>query len=150
MIWLLEEDVSTSDDELWAAYRSTEFRASTHLGPVSIRVGERSQSLERLLADTGETRWLFITAWNPASVELGDVENQERNRRLRVSLDELVAQVFAGVGLPAEPEWTPEESFLALGLTRAQAIFLGRQYGQNTVVWGEGEKPAALLDCRVT
>jgi hypothetical protein len=150
MIWLLEERVSISEDELWAAYRSTEFRAATHLGPVSVRVGERGPSLERLLADTGETQWLFITAWNPASVELGEVENQERNCRLRVSLDELAAQVFAGLGQPAEPEWTPEESFLALGLTRAQAIFLGRQYGQNAVVWGEGEKPAELLDCRVT
>lgn len=140
---------ASEDDRLWAAYRSTEFRAATELGPVSIRVGERSELLGRLLGQAGTTTWCFITAWNPASVELTERENRVRNRRLRASLGAVAKQVFAGMGLPAEGAWTPEESFLALGVTRAQAIALGREYGQNAVVWGEQEKPAALLDCRV-
>ena len=56
--------------------------------------------------------------------------------------------LFDGWGRGEDLNWEPEQSLLALGVGKAQAIELGRRFGQNAVVWGTAGGLAELLDCR--
>ena len=141
-------DEVVPEDALWAAYEATAFDADTPVGHVRIRIGESSPLLEELLQHAGAEVWVFVTAWNPASRELDSAENRARNRALRTDLSELGCEVFDGLGQPLTGSWTAEESFLALGIDRAQSVELGKRHGQNAVVWGRRGRAAELVDCR--
>ena len=132
---------------LWANYAATLFQVDSPQLNATIRVGERHAELDRMLRSAGKTRWCFITAWNPGSAALLIDENRARNEALRAGLGE-AGLILVGRGIPKDPGWTPEESFLALGIERDRAIALGRAHGQNAVVWGEVGGAAELLDCR--
>ena len=54
----------------------------------------------------------------------------------------------SGRGIPDDSAWEPEESMLAIGVSREEALSLGRRFGQNAVVWGERGGGAELFDCR--
>lgn len=141
---------SSSDDTLFAAYRATTFEA--HIEgepePLAIRVGERCARLDALLAAHGADAWVYVTACNPASSPLSDDENARRNEALARELAGCAVAVFEGEGRGDDPSWTPEPSFLALGLTTEQGIELGRRYGQNAIVAGRRSEIAQLVDCR--
>lgn len=144
------------DPALWQAYRETRFEVdaapATSGGPsapgFTIRVGERSPALDRLLDETGHDAWAFVTAANPASRPLSAEENAARNRRLERALRDRGLEYRAGRGVGADPDWAPEESFLVLGLDRSAAAALGAAFGQNAVVVGLRGEAASLLDCR--
>jgi len=141
--------MSVDDDrELWSAYESTRFEANVGGEPVAVRIGETSSSLDAILRQREHAVWVFITAWNPASAALAAEDNARRNRDLLKQLKGDGYVVFAGAGVPADPGWNAEESYLALGVSRDAAIQLGRAFGQNAVVWGQLGQPAELLDCR--
>jgi hypothetical protein len=137
-----------ADDPLWAAYRATEFHADTPLGHLLIRVGGEQELVDEVLEQAELDSWVFITASNPGSRELGSAENNSRNRSLRAELDRMSRHVYAGEGRPTVGTWTPEESFLALGVGRDEARELGARFGQNAVVWGRKGGVAELLDCK--
>ena len=112
-----------------------------------MRVGECPPRLDVLLERVGRSGWCFVTAWNPRSVEQPLELNRASNHALKADLDALGCPIFAGIGRAVNADWTPEESFLALGLDRDQAAALGRSYDQNAVVWGRAGQAAELVDC---
>jgi len=133
---------------IWAAYQATRFEARVGTETVAIHIGECSADLDAILRRHTHTAWTFITAWNPASATLPADQNMRRNRDLFARLTDDGYVVFEGAGVPADPGWSAEESFLALGVSHGNAIHLGRAFGQNAVVWGALGGPAELLDCR--
>jgi len=57
------------------------------------------------------------------------------------------ATVSSYRGRGEDSSWTPEPSFLVLGVTRKDAVALGRRYGQLAVVCGTLDSRAALVPC---
>jgi hypothetical protein len=134
--------------ECWRAYERTTFCATDDDGrEVCFRVGSKSARLESLLRRHGAATWAFITAWNPASVELSAAENEARQRQLQRELDAAGFKWLPGVGRGDDPAWTPEESVLALGIARAKAVALGRAFGQLAIVAGRRGAPGRLVSC---
>lgn len=130
---------------LFDAYRDTTFCADTPAGQLNIRIGQLHPLLDALLDAYGTTSWAYITAWNPRSADTEQRENEANPAALLRDLDGY--RVFEGEGVGADGDWPPEPSFLVLGLVEADALTLGRQYGQNAIVVGLRGELARLLNC---
>jgi hypothetical protein len=133
------------------AYKGTTYRANAGAEWVELRIGIRSRDLlnlyERQGQDTNISRSAaFITAWNPFSEERTPSENAAANAALEADLRACGLLYFHGEGQGSDPQWAPEASFLALGLTKQAAIDLGRRYDQNAIVFaGDDAVPHLML-----
>jgi len=128
-------------DELIQAYKETSFNIYEPL--ITIKVDEKNIKLDELLKSHNQHEWAYITAWNPYS-ELTSLKiNQQRNQELKADLKKYI--IFEGEGVGADPNWVPEQSFLVLGITREDAIKIGRNYRQNAIVVGSFQSVAELV-----
>ena len=128
-------EMTGPDFVLEQAYLRTTYVADDRSGPIPLRIGEPSTRLDDLLRETACTCWAFISAWNPASQRLSEVENAARHAALLARVRELGLPFRSGRGVADDGGWV-EESLLILGLSAVDAIRLGRAFGQNTVVVG--------------
>ncbi len=135
-------------DALERAYRDTAFEVDGPESHFVIRIGEISEPLDALLRRHRQRSWAYITACNPRSVRLAADENAQRQAKLQACLRADGFVIYSGKGVPAEPGWRPEDSFLVLGMTPEQALRVGAMFEQNAVVAGEAGTAAALLFCR--
>jgi hypothetical protein len=103
--------------------------------------------LHRLVATHAGDTWAYITACNPASKELTANENNERQAQLRRELEAGGYRIYEGEGIGADPAWTPEPSFLVLGISQEDALALGTRFGQNAIVVGTSAEQAQLVWC---
>lgn len=131
---------SRATPELDAAYRATSYRVG---GKLVLRVGERSPVLDHLLANRGLEEWVYLTAHNPASVELPPEENRARQKELVRRLAGYPCML--GEAVPDDPSWPPEASVLVLGIPRADALALAREFGQNAILCGTRGGVAQIL-----
>jgi|LakMenEpi03Aug12_release.lakeMendotaPanAssembly.Ray.scaffolds.fasta_scaffold272044_3 hypothetical protein len=132
--------------DLDAAYRATSYLvAMPDGGRVVVRCGERSEPLERFLAEAGVDHWAFLTACNPRSTRLGDAENALRMTRLDAALRDRGREWLAGEGQGDAGDWPPEPSRLVLGIEEADAIAIGRLFEQNAIVAGSRGRAARLV-----
>lgn len=113
--------------------------------PLSIRIMCMHPVLDDVLARCQSRTWAFITAWNPGSIPLSGEENMQRNQALTKEL--CVWTTIRGRGIPDDGDWTPEESFLVLGISEQDALLVGKRWGQAAVVYGECNHPARLIWC---
>jgi hypothetical protein len=86
-----------------------------------------------------------VTAYNPGSVALGESENAQRQLLLEQAARDAGFAFFRGEGVGDDGQWPPEPSLLILGITRAQAVDLGRRFGQRAIVYGEAGWSPQLL-----
>jgi hypothetical protein len=130
--------------ELTTAYRATEyrFRGDDHEGVV--RIGERCLWLEALLQRASMTTWAYITACNPNSIELSDMDNAARMGELRSEVQQLKLPYLPGKAIDPTAKWPAEPSLLILGISLDDAVKLGRRFGQLALVAGELGEPACL------
>ena len=131
------------------AYRATTYRVDVDGSAViALRIGERSDALDALLASRGVTSWTYVTAYNPASVRRSDAENELGQRRLVEDVNRGGAvAVYHGASVGDDGAWPPEPSLLVLGPSREEARAIGRRFGQLAVVYGERGSVAELLWC---
>jgi hypothetical protein len=135
------------EEGLLEAYRRTTFRADTPKARLALRVGQRSVELDDLLSAHGVTTWAYATAANPGSQPLPADENVARHRELEALVRALGFESYPGEGIGDDGRWPPESSFLVLGIARADAVRLGRRFGQLAVVFGELGQEADLVAC---
>jgi len=141
--------VSIDEAKLWAAYSATKYVVPGMAAQeVAIVIGQRTPRLDALLDGDGHACWCFVTAWNPGSQPLGQVENEVRNAGLRARLEAEGFTCLPGEGRGQAAEWPPEASFLVLGLPLEQGVAVGREEGQIAIVYGERGGTARLVDCR--
>ena len=139
------------DPGLVQAYRETDYLTDgTPGGPVLLKPDQVSPSLDRLFSARGiaaaDRTAAFITAFNPFSISLPDAMNEARHRDLRAVLDAGGWTCFEGSGVGEAPvEWTPEKSFLVLGIGRRKAMDIGILFQQNAIVFAESGHPAELV-----
>ncbi len=122
------------------AYRNTTYRVLICGESIDIRIGCRQFRLDELLCGKS---WAFISACNPGSIRSSD--NPERHRALLEKLDGMGLEQYPGTGIPDRGDWLPEESVLVAGISELEAIRIGREFGQNAIVCGEGGKAARLV-----
>lgn len=125
---------------LHKAYRATHYRVG---GSFTLRVGERSEELDRLLAERGLTEWAYLTAHNPGSVPLSAAKNRARQAALLARL--AGRPIILGEAIAPDGDWEPEPSVLVLGLARDEAIEIARAFGQNAILAGGRSEPVQLV-----
>lgn len=128
-------------DELIQAYKQTSFNVYEPL--ITIKVDEKNTKLDELLKSYNLHEWAYITAWNPYSEVTSLTINEQRNQELKADLTKYV--IFEGEGVGTDPHWLPEKSFLVFGITREEAIDIGRTYRQNAIVAGSLYSFAELI-----
>ena len=126
---------------LLQAYKSTKYMVFKP--NLVIEIGVINDSLNDLVIQHNATEWAYITAYNPFSRILTDVENQERHLELK----ELTSPnlTFEGHGVGTDPAWEPELSLLILGISKEEAIVLGKRFEQNALVYGKINTVPELL-----
>jgi hypothetical protein len=137
---------ATREMECWRAYEKTRFCVDDGPRRVCFTDGSRSPRFQALLRRHDTRDWAFLTAWNPASVELSRAENDARQDDLKRDLVSAGYRWLPGEGV-GDPAWTPEESLLVLGISRGKAVAVGREFGQLAVVVGRRDGPARLVPC---
>lgn len=136
-----------TDHELAERYRATSYIVEAPGGAITIRIGRPNGELDHLLERMGADEWAFITAWNPNSLLLPPAENDRNNNDLRERLDRMGLRHVSGEGAGDDGEWPPERSFFIPGITRDEAVALGRRYGQRAIVAGRRGGAAELVWC---
>ena len=132
--------------DLGAAYRKTSYVVEAPgAAGFAIRIGECCPPLDELLERTGTRLWAFVTACNPRSEPLSSAENAARMERLREVIERGGYAFLPGAGVPDEAGWSPEPSFLVLGMTEAAAADIGGLFEQHAIVVGSRGAAAALL-----
>jgi hypothetical protein len=131
---------------LLAAYRATRYEVSAAVPPFVLRVDEASPALADCHRANGVDCSAFLTAWNPGSVRAPAAANAatavELERRLKV----LGQQWLAGRAVDPAGAWEAEASVLVLGIGRAEAAAIGREFGQAGLVYaGHDAIPRLLL-----
>jgi hypothetical protein len=111
-----------------------------------LKIGHYSPELDHIYKTCLMKKAAFITAFNPASIELSNQENKERNQQLEEKIKTLHLCYFHGEGKCDESEGSSEESFLVFEIDQTEAIRLGKEFGQNAIVWiPENSTPELLL-----
>jgi hypothetical protein len=110
---------------------------------IDIYIGRENEVLQSFLNGRHFDSWCFITAWNPYSKALTLDENICLNKKLEADLKNYT--VFPAEGKDTLGDWPPEISFFVVNISKKQAIFLGKKYEQNAIVYGEVEKMAELI-----
>ena len=110
---------------------------------IDIYLGKENEALQSFLKEHDFKSWCFITAWNPFSKALSVEENIALNLLLEKDLTSYA--VFAAEGKDTLGDWPPEISFFVGGISKEEAILLGKKYEQNAIVYGEINSPAELI-----
>ena len=139
----MEEKINNSlkMEHLEAAYHATTYRVFSP--PIEIRTGTVSAAVDLLLAQYGATEWVFISAWNPMSVEQSPAENETAHQQLLEAVT--VYPHFEGAGVGDDGLWEPERSLLIVGVSFEKAVELGRLFRQQAIVWGRVGEMARLV-----
>jgi hypothetical protein len=142
-------------NDLIAAYRSACYRIGEQVdhgknlasGAIILRIDQYSEPLSHLFSTSGHRSAAFITACNP----FGQIQNREINQEacwhLFGRLCSLVGpgRIIKGEGFDPSGKWPAEKSFLALGLDLKASSALGKEFGQNAIVWAGADATPRLI-----
>lgn len=131
------------DKNLLCAYKKTRYHVSDLA--LDIKVGQIPPIPDHLFANSGLHTWAFVTAWNPWSRPLDSTQNQQRHLSLTKACESFTT--FDAWGIPSDDNWEPEQSLLIVGISKQQALELGKRFGQHAIVFGDKGQPATLLFC---
>lgn len=110
-----------------------------------LRIGKRSAELDALLEAKGKASAAYITAANPRGQRQPEGDNAIATAALRRSLSDAGYACLAGEGRDPDGQWKAEKSVLVLGMTREDALALGRALDQNAIVFVERGKAPELV-----
>ena len=110
-----------------------------------LRVGEPSEALDALMDEEGAETAAYLTAANPRGELQAKRENELSSAALHQALADAGYSCLLGEGRDPKGEWPPEPSVLALGISRREAMVIGRSYEQNAIVFIERGRPAELV-----
>ena len=127
--------------ELIQAYKATCYSI---LNPkIDIYLEKENEALKSFLKEQSLDSWCFITAWNPFSKALSIEENTALNKKLEADL--IHYAIFPAIGKDTLGKWSPEISFFVGNISKEQAMFLGKKYEQNAIVFWDAQKKADLV-----
>ena len=122
--------------ELALSYAAAEYAVALDGDALPLRVGRPARDLE---AYWPASRYLFVSAWNPASEPHSDSANQAADERLVARLDAVGVQRHAAWAQDEAGQWR-EPGWLLADLDDGLANNLARDFGQAGVLaWRRGE-----------
>jgi hypothetical protein len=136
--------LAKADAALKIAYEQAIYEVYYGEETLEIYIGKCCPPLDYLIAQGDYPTWALITAANPYSQPLSELENQQRHHQLIEHLQQLQLPWLQALGKDRGGIWTLEQSLLILGIERSQAIAIGRKFEQNAIVYGELNQPAEL------
>jgi hypothetical protein len=136
--------ISNIKQELLDSYTAASYHVYSDPSFI-LKIGTSSKELRKLLIDLNAKYAAFITAFNPYSQELQPKENRLRNEKLEEKIQSLDLYYIKGDGRCGDSGEVGEESFLVLGLSKKQAINLGKESQQNAIVVCDANAIPSLL-----
>lgn len=128
--------------ELIAAYEKAEYAA----GGAVLRVGERNDAMDALLAKHGVSGAAYLSAANPRSERLPELHNAARFAVLEAAVRKTGRFYVHGEARDPQGAWPAEQGLLVLGIGCEEAAALGRTFEQNAIVYIErGKAPELVL-----
>ena len=122
--------------ELAAAYAAADYSVLLDGETLPVRVGEPAADLE---AYWPARRYLFITAWNPASEPRSDTANATADALLVGRLDDAGAARYPAWAEGAGGDWR-EPGWLLADVEPDQCLRLAQEFGQAGVLaWERGQ-----------
>ncbi len=87
----------------------------------------------------------LVTACNPAGQRLDDWHNRQACRALAAWIARAGLPWRPATGLDPARQWPAEPGFLIAGVQPEPARELGRQFGQNAIVWAAADAVPRLI-----
>lgn len=131
--------------ELFDVYRRTAFIVDTAEGITVIRDNERNVVVDQLLVEHSVSASAFVTAFNPGSTRLSDLENEQRHGCLIQHLKENGFKCLTGRGIGDMIGLLRRACSSSASAKTTQ--MLGRKFGQLAIVIVESGKPARVVEC---
>lgn len=128
-------------DNLIQAYKNTTYKVFKP--NLVIEIGVINKDLNDLMAKNNATEWAYITAFNLYSNVLTDLENLDRHLQLQEVTKSFLT--YEGHGVGTDSSWEPELSLLVIGISKAEAILIGKKFEQNAIVYGKIDSTPELL-----
>jgi len=110
-----------------------------------IRIGERNAVLDALLDEDGADTAAHLTAANPNGELQDETANELSCAALHQALADAGYSCYAGEGRDPTGKWLAEPGVLAVGMSRREAMVMGRSYEQNAIVFIEKGKAPELV-----
>ncbi len=141
---------SNNDDleNLFEAYLQTDYIISDETVDLTLRVNEKNSELDSLLTKYQTNSATFLTAYNPYSKPLSQVENEKRQETLVSILKEKGYTLLKGFGQSRTGNWQLEPSVMIIGINFQTALELARQFEQNAFIFLEKSKSPKLIRSR--
>jgi hypothetical protein len=137
--------MSDVSNQQLAAFHATHYRVDGSNGSFVLRIGAHSRELQQLHESHGVVSSAYLTAWNPLGEIVPPETNVQNQHALQRDLAELGVPVMSGEGKDPESGWA-EQSLLAIGLSREQAVALGNRYRQLAILFaGQDAIPELVL-----
>lgn len=134
------------DQNLLRSYFSTVYELPTDTGILRASLEGEVVADPLVLPDVLRTRFAIVTAYNPRSMMLPRKVNDARHQVMRDLLILGCYRVQACVGYDEEPEGTwREPAWLVRGIDREEAIYFGRTFRQNTIVYCTDYRPELIV-----
>jgi hypothetical protein len=122
--------------ELEAAYRATCYRVLLPEACCDLRIAKILKTWSDWLERAGAVTFAILTSDNPASEQLSEADNAVRRTALQADLLALAWRFLPAENRPDVADWPVEPGFCVIDIPLAEATRLGRQYGQNAIVFG--------------
>ncbi len=114
---------------------------------IIFRIGENNSEINDLLKQEEARSFAFITAHNPFSKQLSNIENITRQEQLIKLLQNERLDYLIGFSTNEEKTWEQEESLFIFDITKEKALEIGKLFEQNAILFGETEKEIKLIWC---
>ncbi len=131
----IDSTPSTLPEILINSYLVTRYQIWIDTALVTLKAGYPSAPLAALLQATDTRSAVYITACNPGGQIVSPGENQSAMARLYEKLACCSNHIYRGAAIDPAKKWPAEESLLALGIDLPVAKSIGREFGQNAIVW---------------
>jgi len=122
-------------NQLMVAYLKTRFDVPELY--LSITPMQDNPKFREFLEAENIRTWAVITSDNPFSEVLSDKENEERRFELHKKLKARKYTFHQCFGVGEDPSWKPEEGYFIPNISKIGAETIGKQFGQNAIVWGD-------------
>jgi len=134
------------DQSLLRSYFSTVYELPTDAGVLRASLEGELVTDPMSLPEVLRSRFAIVTAYNPRSMMLPRKVNEARHQVMRDLLILGCYRVQACVGYDEEPEgaWR-EPAWLVRGIDRDEAIYFGRTFRQNTIVYCSDHRPELIV-----
>lgn len=123
--------------DLEVAYRKALYQVEMGRERLCFKIDRQDPTKDTRLAELlgPFVSWVIITPCNPASVSLCEAENAARLENLKGWLETGRYRFLNSRNIDPAASWPDEPGFLILDIGLPDAKALGREYGQNAIVF---------------